>query len=533
MTKTFSFLALGLLAGQAFAQTRPGGPGGPPAPQGSWVLQFKGQVYDQDGNLVWSRDQYAAHANDDTREVVQKSDANGVPGIGSDDVAYVHGSISVRRQWVGSGTPTPAPNFRIHSVAQALAVFIPSATANNGFESQSSPNGSSSAVADDLELIQPGENSDGETTVSFSTQGEKADFFVGAAFDSRYARASHAGQTFRKGNQISTTSYSFTTTDGTTRTWTVPTFERILNVPDASSQGTATLRADIGLPLMSYRLGPTESVLTSVGFLGEAAWIAPGTSWAFTVAPDELGDSISGVCQSSDPLSVSLGASVVRPQIKTLNQGGKLEVDYISGDADTIGLVTLDVKWPDGLKAQGRVSAHYYPEAKYIRAFDTFGDPDKESPVDQLTSDGKDLVTYQTDAYETGGTQGSVGFKVLDASLSGISIALSAWQPGALPYVVALAAANKALDAAGPWAEPEKFTYNRNDDVLNPQDMIPGTVYTSYDWIGTIRPETLYTPHEVELYNMEGFLYHDLVLQTQVDQTRGKRAIRIYPRSAP
>ena len=98
----FSILALALLAGRALGQGRPGGP---PAPQGSWVIQFKGKVYDQNGALVWNRDQYAASANDNTREVAQGADSNGVPGIGSNDLACVHGTISVRRHWVGSGAP--------------------------------------------------------------------------------------------------------------------------------------------------------------------------------------------------------------------------------------------------------------------------------------------------------------------------------------------------------------------------------------------------------------------------------------------
>lgn len=184
MTKTSSLLALGLLAGRALAQA-------PPSPPGSWVLQLKGQAYDQSGRLVWSRAQYAADADDDAREATRSTDPNGVRGVGSNDVAGVHGSISVRRRWLPEGgTPTtPAPNFRIHSYAHALAAFIDSASANDGLSAQSGD----VATADDLRLIQPGASGDGDTTVSFSTTGEHADFFVGAAFDDRSATVGIAG----------------------------------------------------------------------------------------------------------------------------------------------------------------------------------------------------------------------------------------------------------------------------------------------------------------------------------------------------
>ncbi len=366
MTKTFLFLALGLLAGRIAAQTRPGGPGGPPTPQGSWVLQFKGQVCDQD----------AARANDDTREVVQGSDANGVPGIGSGgSVAFVHGTISVRRHWVGSGTPTPGQNFRIHSHAGALAVFISTATANDGFSSQSSPNGGPSAVADDLKLVQPGEGSDGDTTVSFSTTGEKADFFVGAAFDGRSATISLGGAEDSKKLYVT----------GVTRSFPVPaadmpkmvTYPEALGVPalpDSASptRWSKTIYVGLGEGKSTRNDtfgGPTftdEDLTTHLGYTAHVLQVRQ---------PNETYDFSGGYTSASETLpSLTLtgynGWDIlgvedlkINPRVTILNGDFSDEKPY---DANGTSKATLKYTWADGLSATAELNVKLHRAAEQV-----------------------------------------------------------------------------------------------------------------------------------------------------------------------
>ena len=454
-----------------------------------------------------------------------------------------HGSYTTRLKlrWTGSTAPPSLCYFIASASSEALG---DDADASNGLtdEKVTEPNRSGpgidvSSYKPLLKMLKPSKQGaswyvemSNTTSAHASSSGAYTWAMVDIGglslrYDPRYAVVKYQGhETFRKGAPIAITSQELTTADGVTHRWTVPVYERIMNAPEEGVGVTTDLRADVGLPLMSYRLGPTSPPFSTVSFVGNAAWAEPGMVWFMNSSVS--GGSASGTHDSHDPITAYLSALVTQPQVRTTSSGGTLTIDYLKGDTEKTDAVTFDVKWQDGVKGRARLNAHYWPEAKYVSSLALVIDPDKESPVDLPPTDGTGKVSHLTDSYEASLDQGSETFKY--AAIS-ISLALAAWQPQAVPYLVALAAAQKTIDAASASGDPAKFGVTRNGlPILNPGAIYPGTLYTDYDWVGTIQPETTYTPHEAEHYDNSGYLFNDIVFETKIDKTRGRRALRLY-----
>ena len=512
MKTLLSFAMLVVVVASALAQQSPpggpgpgypggaGGPGGPPSSQGSWVLQYKGTVYDKDGRTVWSRAQYAASANDYTREVQWMQSPDGdVYGIGAWDLQNVHGTISVRRHWVGSGAPTPGRNFRIRSYANALAVYLDpadahDASANNGFEGDGGP----SATADGIYLVQPGEGSDGDTTVSFSTSGEKASFFVGAAFDNRSARIELAGAEDSKKVQLTGNQ--------------VPPFP----IPDADEPKTVQWAEAVPVSVSETLDGANWSKTISVGLSEGKSTITtqfggyhtedvdPFTNLSYSALvsqsriPNETYDFSCDYTSASETLPTLtwtgydgwniLGVSDVRANPKVIVRDGDFDTEQ-TGDIGQTAKANLKYTWADGLKAKAKLNvvlrrgAEQVADLAVVRCTSWSAAPETVPLKGGTAPAGNGSWTFTEvptpEVYKWSSNVLSVGGKLIP------------WKPAAiactiynlfLPYVTPPAVEGQF---------PRRAAIDTSLDTVDWGNLTPGLTYdvASFDWKASTIPQ--------------------------------------------
>ena len=342
----------------------PGVPGGPPASQDRWVLQYKGTITwkpTQDvPRTLWRRQSYDSVAPDDVYPDSQINFQQSlVRGCGS-----ISGTISVRLKWTGKTDPPSYPNYVVHPYASASTPGIDfpgnnfRGTANNGVVSITASN----AEADSLRLVQPGKTRESETTWSLSASvPDDVHGTIGCAFDAhfddRYARvkaSSIPGEYFVKGADVPAVSTLYDDLwDGL-----IPKSESYIYKAPKVENPVSSVGANrrevrfVGLP-EGYKDGPIlmRSRLLGNMFYGDVSTlrIAP-ESYTFT-------DDLSGTTVSESLPSYGPGWDVESIGMVSA-QGGQLfrssQTGALSreGQLDYSEQVVLNYKWADGLEAE-------------------------------------------------------------------------------------------------------------------------------------------------------------------------------------
>ena len=132
-------VAMAALAVRVPAQRSP--PGGPPAPAGDWIIEYRGDLNALPRYSGWHKPEWQSAA---------PATSFGDSAVPSD--ASIRGTVQVRLRW--NRTDSEPPSQVNLAVASSVSGYSDGhITANNGFESMSQPEGGAGAQAGGRYLV--------------------------------------------------------------------------------------------------------------------------------------------------------------------------------------------------------------------------------------------------------------------------------------------------------------------------------------------------------------------------------------------